>query len=154
MKIGLLLTVFFTGTWKFMFTPALAIELGFNFMEAWILSCSGALLSSIIFYWGADFFMIKAHQRKLKKTRIAKEKGLPVKQKKQFTRLNKMIVYLKNKIGWYGVSFFTPLFLSIPVGSIIVAKFYGKRSLTYPLLVFGLFANGLITTSIAYVVLA
>ena len=72
------------------------------------------------------------------------------KTRKQFTRMNKLIVRVKRNIGWYPISFWVPLFLSIPVGSIIVAKFYGKRIFTFPLIVIGIVLNGLIITTIRY----
>ena len=153
MQFGLILTVILTGTWKFMFTPALALGFGFNFLEAWVLSCAGATFSSFIFYWGAEFFMKTAHKRKVKKILEAKKSGIPYKKKKQFTRVNKLVVLLKKKVGWYGISLYVPLFLSIPIGSIIVAKFYGKRTFTYPLIVIGIMKNGLITTTISYFIL-
>ena len=41
------------------------------------------------------------------------------------------------------------VFLSIPIGSIISAKFFGKDNRTFPLIVLGIGINGLITTGIA-----
>jgi uncharacterized membrane protein len=136
-----------------MFTPALALGLGFNFLESWVLSCAGATFSSFCFYWTAEYFMVKAHKKKVKKYLEAEKKGTPLKSKKQFTRTNKLILWIKNKVGWYGTSFFIPLFLSIPVGSIIVAKFYGKRSFSFPLIIIGIIINGFIITSISYFVI-
>ena len=150
MNFGLIITVFLTGTWKFMFTPALAIGLGFNFLESWMLSCAGALFSAFIFYYSADYFMLRAAKKKVKKYKEASEKGEQPKTRKQFTRMNKLIVRVKRNIGWYPISFWVPLFLSIPVGSIIVAKFYGKRIFTFPLIVIGIVLNGLIITTISY----
>jgi hypothetical protein len=51
-----------------------------------------------------------------------------------FTKMNKFMVNLKNsKSGfWIGV-IFAPLILSIPLGSIIIAKFYREIRLTYPI---------------------
>ena len=41
-------------------------------------------------------------------------------------------------------------FNSVPVGTIITAKFFGKEKKTFPLIVIGLAMNGLIITSLAY----
>lgn len=153
MEFGYIITVFLTGTWKFMFTPALALGLGFNFLESWVLSCAGATFSSFVFFWTAEFFMKRAHNKKIRKMLQAREKGLPYQPKKQITRVNKFIVLLKKKVGWYGISIYVPLFLSIPIGSIIVAKFYGKRRFTYPLIVIGIMLNGFILTAISYFIL-
>lgn len=56
------------------------------------------------------------------------------KKKNAFTRANKFMVRLKNsKSGFWIVCVFAPLILSIPLGSIIVAKFYRTIRLTYPI---------------------
>jgi hypothetical protein len=78
------------------------------------------------------------------------ESGTPIEPKRKFTRMNKLIVRMKKSIGIIGISFWAPLFLSIPGGSIIAAKFYGKNPMTFPLIVVGIFFNGLIITSITY----
>ena len=84
--------------------------------------------------------------------RISIEKGIPFKNKKKFTKINKLIVKIKRSIGIIGISFYAPLLLSIPVGSIIVAKFYGNEKKTFPLIIVGIAVNGLITTGIAYLI--
>jgi hypothetical protein len=39
---------------------------------------------------------------------------------------------LKNsKLGYISICFLAPLFLTIPIGTFIVVKFYGSRKLTY-----------------------
>jgi hypothetical protein len=54
-------------------------------------------------------------------------------RKNAFTKLNKFMVKLKgSKIGFWIACIFAPLILSIPVGSIIVAKFYREVKLAYP----------------------
>ncbi|MCB0476810.1 MAG: hypothetical protein KDC84_01525 [Crocinitomicaceae bacterium] len=153
MHFGFVITVLLTGTWKFMFTPALSFGLGFNFLETWVLSCGGAVFSAFIFYYSADFFMLRAARKRKEKYHQALAKGITIPRKKQMTRMNKIIVILKKKVGWYAISFWVPLFLSIPIGSIIVAKFYGKRLFTFPLIVIGILLNGLIITTISYFIL-
>ena len=72
-----------------------------------------------------------------------------LKRKKVFTRTNKFIVRMKG-LGIIAICFYAPLFLSMPIGSIISAKFFGKDNRTFPLIVLGIGINGLITTGIAY----
>ena len=77
--------------------------------------------------------------------------GLEFKERKNFTRMNKFIVRIKRSLGIYGISFYVPLFLSIPIGSIIVAKFYGKFKKTFPLVILGIAMNATILTTLAYI---
>lgn len=81
-------------------------------------------------------------------------KGLPVPLKKKFTRMNKFVIRMKRSIGIIGITFWAPFFLSIPLGSIIAAKFYGDNKKAYPLIVLGIFLNGIVTTGIAYLFLS
>jgi hypothetical protein len=77
-------------------------------------------------------------------------KALPMKKKKVFTFGNKLIIRIKKTFGIYGVCMWVPLFLSIPVGSIVAAKFYGKDKRAFPLVILGVLVNGLILTTLAY----
>ena len=64
--------------------------------------------------------------------------------------MNKGIISMKRSIGIIGIAFWAPFFLSIPLGSIITAKFYGHKKNTFLLIIAGIFLNGLITTGITY----
>jgi hypothetical protein len=90
------------------------------------------------------------HKKRILKNEQLLEKGLPIPLRKKFTRTNRLILQLKRKLGIIGICFWAPFFLSVPVGSIIAAKFYGSHKMTYPLIVIGMFLNALITTILAY----
>ena len=60
------------------------------------------------------------------------------------------LIQLKQKLGMYGLCFWGPFFLSVPVGSIVVAKFYGKLKKTFPLIVLGMAINAFVTSALAY----
>ena len=133
---------------KFLFTPFAGIAASLSFAKTYIVCCSGAILSAAIFYFSAEFLMIRTHKKKKLLIEQAKEKGIELKRKKVFTRTNKFIVRMKG-LGIIAICFYAPLFLSIPIGSIISAKFFGKDNRTFPLIVLGIGINGLITTGIA-----
>jgi hypothetical protein len=133
-----------------MFTPLGGPSLGLSFMETYISCVAGAILSSAIFYFSANILMKRSEEKYLRKLQESIDKGIPFKRKKKFTRMNKFIVRMKRSFGLVGISFWAPLFLSIPGGSIVSAKFYGKLKITYPLIVLGIILNGGILTGIAY----
>ena len=89
---------------------------------------------------------------KLKKEKAAEEKGIQLKPKKKFTRGNKITIKLKRTFGKIGLCFLAPSLLSIPLGTIIVAKFYGKEKDTFLWVFIGILLSGLLTTSLAYFV--
>lgn len=143
MNITALSSLFFLSVIKFMFAPFGGPALQLTFIETYIICCSGAVVGSAVFYFSAEYFLIRSRKK------IAEGKSKP---KKKFSRSNKVIVKIKHTLGIIGVTFWCPFFLSIPIGSIIAAKFYGKRIYTYPLIVLGISINGIITTSLAYFV--
>jgi hypothetical protein len=143
-------TVFFTAMVKFMFSPALGPALKLSYMETYIANSIGALVSMTIFYFAAEFFLKRSHQKKVQKYQEAIASGISVLPNKIFTKRNKTIVRLKNKIGIVPFSLWAPFLLSIPLGSIITAKFFGKRKMTFPLMIIGIFLNNTITVSLVY----
>ena len=150
LHLGKYSALFFLSTVKFMFAPLGGPAADLAFLETYLVCLSGALFSTTIFYFMSEFFMLRTHQKRIAKYNKAIDRGEKPKLKKNFTKVNKAIVKLKIKIGVYGVALFAPLFLSVPVGTIITAKFFGKEKKTFPLIVIGLAMNGLIITSLAY----
>lgn len=152
MHFGYYISFFLVSTIKFLFAPFGGPKSGLSFLETYISCVAGAIFSAAVFYYASEIFMKKAHEKRVRLMKEAEEKGMEYKAKKKFTKTNKFIVRLKHRFGIYIVSMYAPLFLSVPLGSIITAKFYGKEKKTFPLIVLGMFINGLITTGIAYLI--
>ena len=143
-------TVFGTATIKFLFAPLEAFTVfQLYYLETLILSVSGGLIGVTFFYFSSSYLMNLALQKRLKKEKIAKEKGIPIKRKK-FTRINKFVVWTKLNIGLYGLALLTPFILSIPIGTIICVKFYRQNKLLLPILYAAVIVCGLILTTIFY----
>lgn len=150
MDFGKYSAFFMFSTFKFLFTPLAGPKAGLSFVETYLSCVAGAILSAAIFYFASEFFLIRAHKKRKLALQESLRTGIPLKVKKSFTRTNKIVVALKRRLGIYGISLFAPLFLSVPVGTIITAKFYGKDKRTFPLIVMGMFLNGAIVTGITY----
>ena len=141
---------FLLSTVKFLFTPFGGPAAGLTFFETYLTCLLGAFFSGTIFYFLGEFLLNRSKNKNLLRRQKAIENGEPLKEKKIFTKMNKNIVKMKHRFGIVGISFFAPLFMSVPVGTIITAKFFGKRKITYPLILLGFCINGLLTTGIAY----
>lgn len=127
--LGLYAIAFLLGTVKFLFAASLLSTTKLTPLEVALCTGTGALVSFNIFYYSASYFMQRAKNKKLK----AIVEGT-YEKKNAFTKANKFMVKLKNsKSGFWILSIFAPLILSIPLGSIIVAKFYQTFRLTYPI---------------------
>lgn len=151
MAWGSLLTVFFTATVKFLFAPFAGNGMGLPFWETFLAAFAGGTFGAAIFYFFSELVMKFSHNRKVKKLEELERQGITaIPVKKKFSKTNKFIIRIKHKLGIYGICFWAPFFLSVPIGSIIVAKFYGKQNKTFPLIVLGMAINSLIMTSVAY----
>lgn len=150
MKFGLYLTFFLFSMVKFMFTPFAGPRAKLSFTETYLVCVSGAIVCAAFFYFLSDFFMKRAHKKRVKLYKEKREKKSPILSNKRFTKTNKIILKTKNKLGIYGIALYAPFFLSVPIGSIVAAKFYRKDKRTFPLIVLGMITNGLITTSLSY----
>ena len=150
MNWGAISILFGVSTVKFMFAPFGGKIAELTFIETYVSCCSGAILSAAIFYFSANYFIKKAIEKNAKIRKNFLDKGLPIPVKKHFTRMNKGVIRMKRSIGIIGIAFWAPFFLSIPLGSIITAKFYRHNKHTFLLIMAGIFLNGLITTGITY----
>jgi hypothetical protein len=130
--------MFLLGTFKFVFAAGPGIAANLPFFEIYLTVVLGGLFSFNLFYFMANQFIKRNLEKKL-----AKIKAGTYKPKKNFTKLNKTLVRLKmTNTGFWLITILGPVFLSVPIGTIIVAKFYRHHKETYwissiSLLIFG-----------------
>jgi hypothetical protein len=139
------------ATIKFMFSAIPGPALGLNYVETVISIFVGAVISAAFFFFSAEYFMQRAQNKRIKLMQEAHKNGETIAQKRVFSRMNKGVVRLKLRFGKIGICFWAPFLLSVPVGSIIVAKFYGKYSFTFLYVILGMLINSLLTSFIVYV---
>lgn len=127
MNFAAYFTGFGVATIKFMIAASFMLPFEVTYWEVVFATYFGALFSFCVFYFSAGFFMERAKQKKLEKI-----KNGTLKVKKQFSKLNKFVVKLKlSPYGYIGLLIGGPMFMSIPVGSIVLAKFYRRIKLTF-----------------------
>jgi len=139
MNWGLILLGFGLGAFKFSIAHWMAYKsLGGGLWESipqvFVGVTAGAWLSMSVFFFSSAWFMRIAAAKRAAALEASLARGVSIKQKNKFTFFNKAIVWIKRNIGIYGIVFFAPLLLSIPIGSIICAKFYGNKKKTFPLM--------------------
>ena len=144
------ITLASVATIKFMFSAIPGPALGLSFLETVGSIFTGGVISASFFYFSGEFFMKRANDKrlKLKQEALAKGEFLDI---KIFSRMNKGIVKLKLRFGKIGICFWAPFLLSVPIGSIVVAKFYGKYSYTFFYVMIGMLINSFLTSFIVYV---
>jgi hypothetical protein len=134
--------IFFLAMIKFIFAPVTAIIAipKITWLQNYILCISGAMAGATFFYFSSVFLINKTQERRAKKGIV----------KKKFTRKNKLVIKTKNSIGLIGLAFLTASFISIPLGSIITAKFYRHKKKTIFIIYFAIALVGAISTSLTY----
>ena len=121
--------VFLTAATKFLASPFMGVNgFGFGVLETFIVTASGAIFGTIIFYSLGNKLISISLKKKLLKIEKLKAQGKPL--PKVMTSTNKIIIKTKNLFGIWGLAFLTASILSIPIGSIICAKFYRHKKST------------------------
>ena len=111
------LSVFFLSSVKFFAGPILAKSLGFSYLSTVFVSSLGGVFGVFLFYnlgtrivsFFPNFF------KPIKKT------------KKIFTRKNKFFANVIRNYGLFGLSIFSPVLISIPVGAFLAARFFDNQ---------------------------
>ncbi|MBW7867750.1 MAG: hypothetical protein H3C31_05435 [Brumimicrobium sp.] len=138
------------STWKFLFAPLAGMAGGLDFWETLVCSLIGAYLSATVIYFGSSLFLKKSVKQKGKKEITDKQANDRVKKKKRFTKKNRWIIRVKQRLGRYFVYWAFPLFLSIPIGTMIVSKFYRHHKETYFYIMVFLTVSGFVITSLVF----
>lgn len=147
-----LTTVFLLATFKFMFAPSTGSLLNLPFWETYFASVIGGTVSAFFFYFLSELIIKRSHNKKIEKNLELERQGLPIIHKKKFTKTNRFVVRLKWNLGMYGICFWAPFLLSVPIGSMVVAKFYGKLKKTFLLIIVGMFINAMVMCLLSYLI--
>lgn len=151
MPVAALISVFLFSTFKFMFAPFTGLALGLTYLETFLTCAAGGTFSAAIFFFSSELLIRNAKIKRHEQYHKALSEGKEWKAKRNFTKLNKFVVKMKRKMGIYGICFWAPFFLSVPVGSIVAAKFFSKEKKAFPLIVLGMFLNSFAMTSFAFI---
>ncbi|GAB4253851.1 MAG: hypothetical protein Kow0079_09740 [Vicingaceae bacterium] len=99
---------------KFAFAATyLLFDKGFGYWHTVLILLSGGITGVFIFYFLGSWITTKYYQYKKNST-----------PKKRFTKFNRFLVKIKYSYGIYGIAFLTPILLSIPVGSIVLSRYF------------------------------
>ena len=120
-----LLYVFLLAHVKFLVTATIALATypQLSVAEIFIASSLGAISCFNIFY----FISQKVYFGNNKNPKNSKEK-----KSKTFKKRNRILIKMKqSRIGFILVCTLAPLFLSIPIGTVVTVKFFGDDKKTY-----------------------
>lgn len=128
-----ILTVIAMGTLKMMVAAGFGAGFGFTFLKTFLYTSIGGCIGVLVFYKLSDWLMERSRLQWVRKRAEAMLAG-GVKLKPVFTKRNRWLVRLKHVSGYLGVAALTPLVLTIPLGSILAARFFHHDKRTVPAL--------------------
>jgi len=103
------------------FSVAAAVLLALDYMNytktALILFVGGSVGTLVFYYFGT---IISTYLDKL----LNKKNSKP---KKTFSRKNRLIIKVKSSYGLIGLALLTPIIFSIPIGSLLAARFFSRN---------------------------
>lgn len=130
---------------KFAIAPFEAERSGFNFQTAFIITTVGGIIGIFIFYFIGEVIAF-GWKKFLRYMNPLKQKDKP---KKKFTWMRKFTVRTKMKFGLAGLIITTPAILSIPIGTLVIHRFYRKKWKNISLLCLSLIIWSLIINALA-----
>ena len=136
-----LIGLFLLSSTKFLFAPSTVIAAGFTYFETLALTISGGWFGVLVFYYFGRVLIELIMRSYFSKS--------PKKNKSPFTFTNKLIVKTKAKYGIIGLALITPVTISIPVGSILAARYFSRVRITVPLLLASIVLWSLVLTTIS-----
>ncbi len=142
------LIVFLTAATKFLVSPFLGVNgFGLTVFHTFITISLGGSFGILFFYTLGNKLTVFAQNRRIAK--IEKLKTLNKPLPKIMTKTNKITVRTKHIFGIWGLAFLTATILSIPIGSVICAKFYRHKKSTIFILFLFVIINSLLLSLIA-----
>jgi len=112
-----IISVFLMSGIKFFAAPLLAKTFGFTFLETILVTTLGGVVGVFVFF-NLGSRIVNFFPSFFK----------PINTKKKiFTKKNKFYVKLVRNYGLFGIAIFSPILISIPIGSFLAARFFENQ---------------------------
>jgi len=114
-----IISVFLMSGIKFFAAPFLAKALGFAYLETIFVTTLGGVVGVFVFFnLGSRIVHFFPNYFK------------PINAKRKiFTKKNKLYVKLIRNYGLFGIAIFSPILISIPIGSFLAARFFENQKI-------------------------
>jgi len=142
-----MLGIFLLSSVKLLFAPGAGIAAGLSLHQTALMTSTGGCCGVLFFYHSGHWFMEQINHLISSKGRTYGLK--PRIRKKSFTRRNRMLIRLKYQFGMLGIAVLTPAVISIPIGSVVAARFYWDNKWMLPFLLISTILWSLFLTYLA-----
>lgn len=134
------------GTVKMLVAAGFGAGFGLTFLENFLWTSVGGCIGVLVFYALSERLTERFRVRWLRKRMERAAAGLL--NARIFTKRNRRIIRIKRISGYLGVAALTPLVLTIPVGSILAARFFHHDRRTIPALLVSVVAQAMAVTAL------
>lgn len=145
-SFGEIVTVVVWGALKMLVAAGFGAGFGLPFLENFLFTSLGGCLGVIVFYNLSERLTELFRVRWLRQ-RNAALSGATGGPRPIFTKRNRRIIRIKHVSGYWGVALLTPLVLTIPIGSILAARFFHHDRRTIPALLLSVVVQALCVTA-------
>lgn len=146
------LGLFLLSSVKLLFAPGAALAAGLSVGQTILVtSCGGCSGVAAFYYFGnwAIRTIKQWHLRLLARTGSTVE---PMSRKPRSTKHRRKIVRIKAQYGVIGLAIFTPAIISIPIGTVVAARYFFHNKWMLPLLLVSTICWSVGLTFLAYAV--
>ncbi len=146
------LAVALASTFKFVGGPVAGISLGLSLLETTLCSAAGMMLTVFLITYGNSWGRKLFHSPLFRGWRQSRwGKRMAPKERKRFTRMNRLGVKVKSKLGLWGLALLTPFLFTPILGTFLAIRFrFPKREILQKMLICGLVAGFIQTVAIHY----
>ena len=110
---------------KFLFAPSTVYLSGYNYWQTLVITIVGGILGvTVFFYTGSAIFSFIKDRFSTSGT-----------TQKTFSKKNRFIIRVKASWGVLGVALLNPCLLSIPIGSLLAARYFRYDRRTLPMMI-------------------
>lgn len=136
-----------SGLKFFLGVPA-TVAAGYSFIPTMLITSIGGIAGFFVFFYIGEIKWIRYYFGKLMDW-IFNLLGLEraQKQKKKFSKTNRLIVTVKGKYGLIGLALLTPCLFSIPLGSLLAARYFDDNKATIPYMILSIIFSSFVLTS-------
>jgi hypothetical protein len=153
-----LLVAFLSGV-KFIFSFPVAIRYNFSLTETFLITTGGGIAGISFFAYLSDMLIqfyrwfvyeFLAKYPSLYKLARKVRNWFPRRKKKVFSNRSKRFIRIRKSYGLIGISVLTPFILSIPIGTFLAIRFYGRSWKTLAYLYACVAAWSIVISSLIY----
>ena len=134
------------GALKMLVAAGFGAGFGFPFLKNFLWTSVGGCLGVLVFYALSERLTERSRLRWLRK-RLERAAAGGV-NARIFTKRNRRIIRIKHISGYLGVAALTPLVLTIPLGSILAARFFHHDRRTIPALLGSVVLQAMAVTAV------